>query len=564
MARKIFLMLMLTASLAAVGAPDEVMNFAMLDHRGQYHELRRAQGRAVVVFFTGNGCPVARQTISKLRMLQHRYLDRGVTVWMINSNPQDDRASIAEEAELFRSEPLPILKDDTQGVARLFGVKRTGETIAISTKDWRILYRGAIDDQLSEGAMKPQAREKYLETALEEFLADKPVSKAQTVARGCLIHFDDAEDKVSFVKDVAPILMAKCVVCHRPGDIGSWAMSDYKKVKGMSAMMQEVILARRMPPWGADPHFGRFADDRSLSVAETQTLLRWIEQGAPRGEGEDPLPASVKPAEEWPLGPPDYVVRLPRPEQIPATGLLDLRHHILYGPFTNDVWLGALDVKPGNRKVVHHVTLRTIYPGQTMADPVGIAGWNPGYTPRRFPEGTGKLLKKGVKFHIDLHYTTIGTPQTDQTEIGFYVLPAPPKVALESRAVWDMDFSVPPGEANLKTHALTSFDQDLLIYDLRPHMHWRGSWFKFELLYPNGKRETLLSVPRYYFDWQITYMLAEPKRVPAGAWMICSGGFDNSSRNPSNPDPTKRLRWGEQSWDEMFIGHFTTAPASEN
>jgi len=335
-------------------------------------------------------------------------------------------------------------------------------------------------------------------------------------------------------------------------------------VKGMSAMMQEVILARRMPPWGADPHFGRFADDRSLSVAEAQTLLRWIEQGAPRGEGEDPLPASVKPAEEWPLGPPDYVVRLPRPEQIPATGLLDLRHHILYAPFTNDVWLGALDVKPGNRKVVHHVTLRTIYPGQTMADPVGIAGWNPGYTPRRFPEGTGKLLKKGVKFHIDLHYTTIGTPQTDQTEIGFYVLPAPPKVALESRAVWDMDFSVPPGEANLKTHALTSFDQDLLIYDLRPHMHWRGSWFKFELLYPNGKRETLLSVPRYYFDWQITYMLAEPKRVPAGAWMICSGGFDNSSRNPSNPDPTKRLRWGEQSWDEMFIGHFTTAPASEN
>jgi peroxiredoxin len=557
-------------SARAASPGDEVMNFALLDHHGRCHELRRAQGRAVVVFFTGNGCPVARQSIWKLRSLQQRYLERGVAFWMINANPQDDRASIVEEATAFRSEPLPILKDDTQGVARLLGVKRTGETIAISTKDWRIFYRGAIDDQLSEGAIRPQPKEKFLEAALEEFLADKPITKAQSVGRGCLIHFEgargtapspDDENKVSFVKEVAPILMAKCAICHRPGDIGSWVMSDYKKVKGMSEMIREVILARRMPPWGADPHFGKFKDDPSLSVAEAQTLLRWIEQGAPRGEGEDPLPSAVKPAQEWPLGPPDYVIRLPHPQQIPAAGLLDLRHLILNAPFTNEVWLGALDVKPGNRKVVHHVTLRTIYPNQTTADAIGIAGWNPGYVPRRFPEGTGLRLRKDVKFHIDMHYSTIGTPQADQTEIGFYLLPAPPKVALEPRAIWDPDFSIPPGEPNLKTHAIGSFDRDLLIYDFRPHMHWRGSWFKFELLYADGKRETLLSVPRYDFNWQLTYVLAEPKRVPAGAWMMCSGGFDNSSRNPANPDPGKRVRWGEQSWDEMFIGHFTAAPA---
>ena len=553
--------LLLCTCLSTAFADDaEVLNFALLDHKGQYHELRRAQGRAVVIFFTGNGCPIARQSILKLRMLQQRYLDRGMTFWMINANPQDDRASIAEEAEAFRSDPLPILKDDTQGVARLLGVKRTGETVAISTKDWRVFYHGAIDDQLSEGAIKPYPQEKFLEVALEEFLADKPVSKAKTSGRGCLIHFEEDQANVSFAKDVAPILVAKCAVCHRPGDIGSWVMSDYKKVRGMSEMMREVILARRMPPWGADAQFGKFADDRSLTVAEAQTLLRWIEQGSPRGEGDDPLPGAVKPAEDWALGKPDYIIRLARPEQIPATGLLDLRHFILNAPFTNDVWIGAIDMKPGNRKVVHHVAMRTIYPGQTVADPVGIAGWNPGYTARRFPEGTGKLLKKGVRFHIDMHYTTIGTPQTDQTEIGFYVLPAPPKVALESRAIWDPDFSIPPGEPNLRTSAIGSFDQDLLLYDFRPHMHYRGSWFKFELLYPDGKRETLLSVPHYDFNWQITYMLAQPKRVPAGAWMLCSGGFDNSSRNPRNPDPSKRVRWGEQSWDEMFIGHFDAAP----
>ena len=456
------------------GNAEEIINFALLDHRGQSHELRRADARAVVLFFTGNGCAIARQSVWKLRALQQRYLDRGVTVWLINSNPKEDRTSLVEEAAALRSDPLPILKDETQGVARLLGVQRTGESIVISTKDWRIFYRGAIDDQFTEGAMKPRPTEKFLERALDEFLDGQPLSAAQTAANGCPIHFeigDRGDAPVSFVKEVAPILTHKCVVCHRPGDVGSWVMSDYKKVKGMSAMMQEVILARRMPPWGADPHFGKFANDGSLTVAEAQTLLLWTEQGAPRGEGDDPLPRAVKSAEAWPLGPPDYVIRLPRLEHIPATGVLDLRHQILDGPFTNDVWIGALDFKPGNRKVLHHITLRTIYPGQTVADPVGIAGWNPGYTSRRFPEGTGQRFKKGVRFHVDLHYTTIGTPETDQTEIGFYVLPGEPKVALEGRAAWDTEISIPPGEPNLRASAMTGFDRDTWLFDFRPQMH---------------------------------------------------------------------------------------------
>ena len=543
---------------------SEIINFALLDHHGHAHELRRAGGRVVILFFTGNGCPIARQSIWKLKSLQQRYRDRGVTIWMINSNPQDDRASLVEEADMLRSDPLPILKDDTQGVARLLDVTRACETIAISTKDWRPFYRGAIDDQLIEGSMKPQPTEKFLESALEEFLAGKPISKTRTVAKGCRIDLEPGAGNVAFARDVAPILIRKCVICHRPGDIGSWVMADYRKVKGMSAMMQEVILSGRMPPWGADPQFGKFANDRSLTIPEAQSLLRWIETGAPRGDGEDPLPNASKPAPDWPLGPPDYVIRLARPEHIPATGLLDLRHQILNAPFTNDVWIGALDVKPGNRKVLHHVTLRTIYPDQVFADSIAIAGWNPGHTSAPFPAGTGRLFKKNVRFHIDLHYTTVGTPQTDQTEVGFYVLPAKPKTALQSGAAWDTELSIPPGEPNLKSSALVGFDQDQWLYDLRPHMHYRGSWFKFELLLPTGKRETLLSVPRYDFNWQSTYILAEPRRVPAGAWMLCTGGFDNSAGNPANPDPSKRLTWGEQSWDEMFIGHFNAAPASDH
>ena len=546
---------------APAQSPQEVINFALLDHKGRFHELRRTDARVLLLFVTGNGCPIARQSIWKLKALQQHYLERGVVLWMMNSNPQDDRASIVQEAEALRSEPLPILKDDTQGVARMLGINRTCEAIAIGTKDWRIFYRGAIDDQLSEGTMRSQPGEKFLENALNEFLAGKPVSKSRTVPKGCRIHFEvdsSGHEEISFVKEVAPILQRKCVICHRPGDIGSWVMSDFKKVKGMSAMIQEVILARRMPPWNADSQFGSFSNDRSLTVPEAQTLLRWIEQGSPRGPGDDPLPAAARPAPDWPLGPPDFILRA-RPEQIPATGLLDLRHQILNAPFTNEVWVGALDVKPGNRKVLHHVTLRTIYPNQTVADAVPIAGWNPGHTSGRFPEGTGKLFRQAVKFHIDLHYTTIGTPQTDQTEIGFYLLAGPPKLPLESRAVWDSDFTIPPGEPDLRTSALTSFDRETLLYDFRPHMHYRGSWFKIELLYPNGQRDTVLSVPRYDFNWQTTYLLAEPKRVPAGTWMLCTGGFDNSALNPGNPDPTKRLHWGDQSWDEMFIGHFSAS-----
>lgn len=545
-------------------AMDEVIDFALLDQRGRCHELRRTQARAVVLFFAGNGCPVSRQTFWKLRALQQRYAEGGVAVWVVNSMAREDRAAIAEEAATFHADPLPVLKDDTQGVARLLGVERTGETVVIGTKEWRVLYQGAFDNEFGENETTPVARVNYTEAALGEFLAGKPVVRARTIATGTAIAFGpeyESSAKVSYAGEVAPILLRKCAVCHRPGDVGSWVMSDHPKVKGMSAMIREVLLARRMPPWGADPIHGKFSNDGSLAVAEARTLLHWIEQGSPRGEGEDPLPAAAVPAMEWPLGKPDHIVRLPRLEQIPATGTIDLRHQVVEGPFDKDTWVNAVDFNPGNRKVLHHVTLRTIVPGQIVADPVGIAGWNPGYTSRRFPAGTGQLFRKGTMFHIDLHYTTVGTPQTDRTEIGFYVSPAPPKLALEGRAVWDAEISIPPGEPDARVSAVGGFDRDTTIYNLRPHMHWRGSWFRFEMLYPDGRRETLLSVPRYDFNWQGTYVLSEPKRVPAGSWMLCTAGFDNSPLNPANPDPSKRLRWGEQSSDEMFIGHFDAAPA---
>src|SRR5438552_12236903 len=270
----------------------EVLNFALIDHHGRLYELRRLGGKAVVLFFTANDCPVARQSASKIKALRDKFAERGVSVFMVNSSLADDRESITQETVQLRTWHVPVLKDDTQGVARHLGVKRTGETIAINTSDWSVFYRGAIDDQMVEGAQKPKPTERYVENALNDFLDGKAIRMAKTVARGCIIHFEGegpAVAPVSYAREVAPILQRRCVHCHSPGNIGSGAMTSFQKVKGRASTIEEVLLARRMPPWDAVPHVGKFSNDASLSVSDPQTLLRWIQQRPPRRQGDDPL-----------------------------------------------------------------------------------------------------------------------------------------------------------------------------------------------------------------------------------------------------------------------------------
>jgi len=541
------------------------MNFSLLDYKGRSYELRRTDARAVVLFFTGNGCPVARQSIKKLKALRKRFSDKGVAIWMINSITQDDRESIEHEAEEFEEGSLPVLIDDAQQIARMLDIKRTAETICINTSDWTVFYRGALDDQLVEGAQKPKAEEKYVENALEELLAGKPISRPKTVGRGCLITFDAEAGaggaQVSYNKEIAPLLQSKCVGCHSPGNIGPFALSSYEKVKGHSEMIREVLADRRMPPWDADPRYGHFKNDRSLSLTQKKLLLRWLDQGMPRDEGPDPLAQTPDAAPYWPMGQPNYIVKLPSPQQIPATGILDYRYVDIPSPTTNDVWLAAAVFRPGNRRVVHHLIVRAKY-AETLKlaeDDVFLTGWAPGYDHPGFPEGTGKFLGKGATLNFELHYTVDGKPETDQSELGLYVLKSKPKMALQTHAAYNPDLLVPAREPQAPSYAIYGFKHDSWLFDFAPHMHLRGSWFKYEALFPDGGRETLLSVPRYDFSWQTIYRLSEPRKMPAGTWILCTGGFDNSPRNPANPNPDKRVTWGDQSFDEMFIGFMDVA-----
>jgi peroxiredoxin len=555
---------------AIPGRADEVPNFALLDVKGRYFELHRTPSRAVLLFFTGNGCPVARQCVHKLKELRESRAEKDLSIWMVDSVSGDDRESILKEAyELGAIRSLPFLKDDTQGVARAFGVSRTGTAVLISTKEMRVIYKGAVDDQLSEGASKPEAAKHYLDAAIRECLAGKPVPDSETASKGCLITFEGKlkGGDVSYSRDVAPLLEKHCFGCHSPGNIGPFAMSNYQKVKSKSAMIQEVVLSRRMPPWSADTAFGHFHGERTMTLDETRTLLAWIGQGSPRGDGEDPLAELNPPARpKWPLGQPDFVVKIPA-QEVAATGVLEYRHIKIDAPVTDDSWLRAVAIHPGNLKVVHHCIARARH-GKTEDDGSGrgvwLQGWAPGISAEAFPENTGRLLRKGSELDIEMHYTTMGSPQTDETEIGFYTLPAPPKMRLENHPAANVDFSIPPGDENAQTFAACPVKEDSLLFSLAPHMHLRGSWMRYEALYPSGKRETLLSVPHYDFNWQTGYILRKPKKMPAGSWILCSGGFDNSASNPSNPDPAKRVAWGDQSFEEMFIGFMEMAEIPRN
>lgn len=558
---------------------EPVDNFRLLDHEGRSHELyRQSQAPIVVLFVTGNGCPIVRQSITTLKALRERLADQRVVFWMLNANPQDDQASIAEEAKEFGVD-FPVLMDKTQIVARSLKATRTAEVIVINTKDWKIIYRGAVDDRLGYGTQKVKPTKSYLADALDNFLAGKKVSPDRVSFKGCAISFVSIKPKegktISYAREVAPILQKNCVVCHSPGNIGPFSMSSYEKVKGWTSMIREVLLEQRMPPWHADPHYGTFANNRSLKTEEVQTLLAWIDQDRPRGKGEDPLatqpPAAVV---DWPLGKPDYIVSMPREIEIAATGVFPYRYAFVDSPVPEDAWLRAAVVKPGNRKALHHCLVFLKYPNDAALpqpdNKGGIDGFFTGFVPGTesvpFPEGTGKFMPKGAKIIFQLHYSATGKIEKDRTEIGLYLCKTKPPMELQTRAAAKLRLDIPPGDPNHEVEGQFTFKQDSLLYSMTPHMHFRGSRVKYEAFYPDGRSEVLLSVPHYDFNWQILYQLSEPRRMPAGTRLVFSGAFDNSAQNPANPDPTKRVRFGEQTFDEMFIGYldFAELPQPES
>ena len=545
--------------------PVEVSNFRLLDTAGGAHELYyQSPSSAVAVLLVGRQTDAATRAVKALEAVRARVGGDRLVVWVVSASTAEERDPLASWAGQLPA-GVPVLQDTTQALHRTLGTGQVPEVVLVSTLDWSMAYRGPVEDVVDTG--EATLKSQPLSAAVDEVLQDKLVSVSRLATLGESAGIRSL-GSVSYAKDVAPILLNHCMPCHRPGDIAPWSMTNHAVVQKFSRVIKSAVLAGNMPPWHADPKHQSFANSKALPAEDVDRLIAWIDQGSQRGAGEDPLEKGVTATTEddvWPLGKPDAVITID-PQQIPASGTVDYRYLFASSPFSGDVWLRGVAVKPGARSVVHHCLVFKGNLTELLALKGGLAGFFAGYVPGMeqvpFPEGTGKFLKKGDIIVFQMHYTTSGTAATDQTQLGLYLAPSKPSRELVTSAAYNTSFSIPPKATDSPVSATRSFAKKSTIYELSPHMHYRGSRARFTLVYPDGRREVLLSVPKYFFDWQALYRLQSPKEVPAGTTLVCDGGFDNSPLNRFNPDPSATVKFGEQSWEEMFIGYvnFSEAP----
>ena len=565
----LFFVSLFSLSISAIEPGDKVENFRLLDQKGGSHELFYYDDKKALVFLVqGNGCPFARNAAPRFQELRDIYSDKEVEFFMLNSNLQDDRLSIREEAKEYGYD-LNILIDETQIIGESLELSRTGEVFIVNPKNWSVAYIGAIDDRLTYENQKKEASEHFLKDAIDDLLAGEAVAVPRTESLGCLINFPNKYNKksISYSQEVAPILLENCSVCHRKGGVGPWAMTDYNMVKGFSLMMREVIRTKRMPPWHADPFIGQFSNDRSLNNEEIKTLVHWIEAGAPKGEGADPLLGTAISQSEWAneeeLGPPDYVINIPATD-IPATGVVDYQYKFVKNTVGKDVWVKAAEVLPGDKAVLHHVItsfgqLETRGPRKgrlKYRDRKGLRGYAPGINSNPYPDGGGIFLPADVAFEFQMHYTPVGRATVDETRMGIWVSEEKPKHEIFSMMILNPRIRIPAGVKEHKESATRVVSKDALLYSVLVHAHYRGKKMVVAAYYPNGTTEVLLSVPNYDFNWQTSYDLEEPKFLPAGTTLIQHQWWDNSAQNLANPDPTVEVTWGDQSFEEMLFGAY--------
>jgi hypothetical protein len=363
---------------------------------------------------------------------------------------------------------------------------------------------------------------------------------------------------VTFSKDVAPILFKNCAECHRPTGAAPMSFLNYKEVRPWAKSIKERVVNRSMPPWFADPQHGEFANNPSLAPTDINTIVQWVEAGAPQGNAKDMRPAP-KFTEGWVIGPPDLVLSMQEEQAVPADGTIPYLYKRIPTNFTEDRWVKAVEIKPGDRRVVHHVIA-------TLEDDKGkqiggLGGITPNKTAIISPPGSARLIKAGAVIVLQMHYTTIGEATKDRTSVGLIFTKEKPKIVLGGGNAINTRFVIPAGVDNHEVRASKTFEEDAYLYSMMPHMHVRGKDFTYTVVYPDGRSEIVLHVPKYNFDWQLDYELKKPLFLPKGTRLDCVAHFDNSTKNKFNPDPTKSVRWGDQTWEEMMIGWYTTVRA---
>jgi hypothetical protein len=393
--------------------------------------------------------------------------------------------------------------------------------------------------------------------------------------------------EVAFSTDVWPILERRCVACHQPGEIAPMSLTSYAEVRPWANAIRDAVLTRKMPPWDAAGKTAHdFRNDRSLTDAEIRTITTWVKEGAQEGE---PLKMAFHPLVTdggWKLGKPDIVIRVPG-FHVPASGLLTYRYLITPGLFPKDVWVRAAEFRIDHRAVVHHINAYARGPESsylagyprgevvtaTVADRgrrregervfdrrLQLVGWEPGYRPMPWLPDGAKQIRAGSDIVFEMHYSPNGKEVTDYSELGIYLADAPPSErVLAIDTLRDLDLAISPGAPDCVSRASMTLAQPVRLVSLQPHMHRRGKSMEVSAVYPDGRTRLLISVPRYDFNWQTTYVLREPLLLPAGTKLESVAHFDNSVNNPANPDPSLLVRWGDMTTDEMHIAFLELA-----
>jgi hypothetical protein len=395
----------------------------------------------------------------------------------------------------------------------------------------------------------------------------------------------------TFYRDVLPILQKNCQSCHRPGEIGPMPLQTYEQARPWAKSIRQAVLTKKMPPWFADPHTGKYKNDRSLSQGDSAVLAAWAETGTREGNPKD-APKPVAFTDGWSIGTPDVVIEMSKAYAVPATGTIPYQYLIVPTGFKEDKWVQAVEFRPGNPKVVHHSSIYSREPESDYAKghaageffqldeevPVGprkpalgrmfsapdfplhLQVFVPGGDPVVLPEGQARLVKAGSDVVFQVHYTANGTPATDRSKIGLIFAKKPPTERVKTVRIQNgVPIRIQPGEDNYRLESKVTVQHEMKVVSLQPHMHFRGRFFEYSVQYPSGESEVLLRVSRYNFHWQQTYYLAEPKVLPKGTILTVKAGWDNSANNPNNPDPKATVKGGVQSWDEMMAGFMDIA-----
>jgi mono/diheme cytochrome c family protein len=558
-------------------------DLAFEDLAGRRYAARELQDRkAVVLVFLSTQCPACAAYTQRLLQLVQTYSPRGVQFFAIYPNRQEEAVEIAAYTQ-ERGFRFPVVRDAGSRLADRLGARATPEAFVLDAAG-ALHYRGRIDDSREES----KVRSRDLAAALDALLAGRAVPVVETEAFGCAIRRATSSaagpGDVTYARQVARILQKNCQECHRPGEVGPFSLMTYQQAAAWAQEIKNYTGRRAMPPWKPEPNFGAFANERRLTDEEIATLARWADASAPEGDPKE-MPPPRQFTTGWRLGEPDLVVAPSEAYHLEASGDDVYRCFVLPTHFSEDRWVKAVDCRPGNGTVVHHVIAFLDTTGQSekldAADPgpgytshgggIGfppsgmLGGWVPGNDPALLPPGIGTRLPAGARIVLQVHYHKSGKPETDLTRMGIYFAREP--IEKEIRAAVPLNFflQIPAGAERHEVRANWTISEDAHAYAVTPHMHLLGREMKISATLPGGTVKPLVWIKDWDFNWQNSYSFKEPIALPKGTRIDLVAYYDNSVKNPRNPsNPPRLVRWGEQTTDEMCIAFVSLTNDAEH